>query len=160
MYRNQSLAHKYRETEIKTSNPLQLIVILYDAAICSLKEARGQMERKDIAGRSRSINKCISIISELQSCLDLKAGGDIASSLDRLYDYMKRSIFTANAQQTAEPLAEIENLLEKLRTAWDEVAVQSREPETRSGAHSVSPLGIIEGGDTIGMQLKPLNLSI
>ncbi len=88
----QSLAHRYQEMAIKTANPLQLIVMLYDAAICSLQEAREQIERKDIAGRSRSINKCIAIISELQSCLNLKAGGEIASSLDRLYDYMKRRI--------------------------------------------------------------------
>src|SRR5512138_3553050 len=99
----QSLAHRYREVAIKTASPLQLVVMLYDAAICCIQEAREQMDRRDIEGRSRSINKSIAIISELQSCLNLKAGGEIASSLNRLYDYMKRTIFRANVEQSSAP---------------------------------------------------------
>ena len=65
----QSLAHRYREVAIKTASPLQLVVMLYDAAICCIQEAREQMERKDIAGRSRSVNKCIAIIFRLVCAL-------------------------------------------------------------------------------------------
>ena len=157
----QSLAHRYREVAIKTANPLQLIVMLYDAAICCLQEAQDQIERKDIAGRSRSINKCISIISELQSCLNLNAGGEIASSLDRLYDYMKRRIFKANVEQSVQPLAEIETLLENLRSAWRELVGQT--PGT-----SVKPEGQeLPGSEMSGTsnpagasQAKPFNVSI
>lgn len=117
----QSLAHRYREVAIKTASPLQLVVMLYDAAMCSIQEAREQMERKDIAGRSRSVNKCIAIISELQACLDLKAGGEIAGSLNRLYDYMKARIFRANVEQSTQPLTEVETLLDNLRSAWVEL---------------------------------------
>jgi len=125
MSANQSLVHRYREVAINTSNPLQLIVMLYDAAICALKEAQAHIDSKNISGRSRSINKSITIISELQSCLNLKAGGEIASSLNRLYDYMKRRIFAANVEQSSQPLEEIEILLENLRSAWREIAGQS-----------------------------------
>jgi flagellar protein FliS len=121
----QSLAHRYREVAIKTASPLQLVVMLYDAAICCIQEARGQMERRDIAGRSRSVNQCISIISELQACLNLKAGGEIASSLNRLYDYMKGRIFRANVEQSSQPLTEVETLLENLRSAWVELVGQA-----------------------------------
>ncbi len=123
---NQSPAHRYREVAVKTANPLQLVVMLYDAAICSIQEARAHMDRKDIAGRSRAINRCISVISELQSCLNHQAGGQIASSLDRLYDYMKRRMFKANVEQSVQPLAEVEILLENLRSAWGELALQSQ----------------------------------
>ena len=121
----QSLAHRYREVAIKTASPLQLVVMLYDAAICCIQEAREQMERKDIASRSRSVNKCIAIISELQACLNLKAGGEIAVSLNRLYDYMKGRIFRANVEQTSQPLTEVETLLENLRSAWVELVSQA-----------------------------------
>jgi flagellar protein FliS len=121
----QSYAHRYKEVAVKTASPLQLIVMLYDAAICSAQEARQHIDRKDIAGRSRSINKCITIITELQSCLNLKAGGEIASSLDRLYDYMKRRIFKASVDQSSEPLLEVESLLDNLRSAWMELVNQS-----------------------------------
>jgi flagellar secretion chaperone FliS len=124
MLEHSSPANRYREVAVKTANPLQLVLMLYDAAICSLQEARECINRRDIAGRSRSLNKCIAIISELHSCLNIKEGGEIASSLDRLYDYMKRMIFRANVEQSAQPLAEIESLLENLRSAWSGLIAQ------------------------------------
>jgi flagellar protein FliS len=160
MSANQLFALKYKETAIKTANPVQLIVMLYDTAICSLKEAQQQMKRRDIAGRSRSLSKCIRIISELQSCLDLKAGGEIASSLDRLYDYMKRNIFKANIEQSLQPLVEVESLLENLRSAWNEVSVQARAPEKQSAGQSLSPSEMIDGETPMTLELNSLNLSI
>jgi flagellar secretion chaperone FliS len=121
---NQALAFRYQEVAIKTANSLQLVVMLYDAAICSIKEAQEHIDRKDIASRSRAINKFNSIISELQSCLNMKEGGEIAGSLNRLYDYMKRRSFCANVEQNRQPLAEIETLLENLRSAWSELVGQ------------------------------------
>ena len=124
----QNPAHKYREIAVKTANPLQLVVMLYDAAITCMQEAQAHVHNKNISGRARAINKCISIISELQSCLDRKAGGEIASSLNRLYDYMKRRIFTANVEQSAQPLMEVEGLLGNLRSAWTELIAKTGGP--------------------------------
>ena len=158
---NQAFAHRYREVAVRTANPMQLIVILYDAAICSLQEAREHIECKNIEGRSRSINKCISIISELQSSLNLKAGGDIAKSLDRLYDYMKKRIFAANAQQNAQPLEETGALLEKLRSAWRALAEQTREGAEVSNRQDLPDSAIIGTlAPAAVMQLKPFNVSI
>jgi flagellar secretion chaperone FliS len=154
----QSLAHRYREVAIQTASPLQLIVILYDAAICSIQEAREHMNHRNIAARSRSINKCIAIISELQSSLDLKAGAEIALSLYRLYDYMLRTIFRANADQSTQPLAEVESLLGNLRSAWVEVVNQNQ-----GASPAVQP---IQHGKFVGATVpaaaepKPFNVSI
>jgi flagellar secretion chaperone FliS len=156
----QSPAHRYKEVAVKTANPLQLVVMMYDAAICSLMEAKEQVCRKDIAGRGRSINKCISIISELQSCLNIKQGGEIAASLDRLYDYMKRRIFTANVQQSIEPLEEIESLLGNLRSAWSELVAQNQASSSQQVAQPFPESEMIGSGNPISMQLKSLNISI
>jgi flagellar secretion chaperone FliS len=156
----QSPAHRYREVAVKTANPLQLVVMLYDAAICSIQEAREHMNRGNIAGRSRAINKCISIISELQSCLNLKAGGDIATSLDRLYDYMKRRIFNANVEQSGQPLAEIEILLENLRSAWSELVAQTQGTVDRPAVPQPSNQGMVAATPPEAAQLNSLNISI
>jgi flagellar protein FliS len=160
MSSNQSLAHRYREVAVKTANPLQLVVMMYDAAICSLQEAKEQVGRRDIAGRSQSINKCISIISELQSCLNLKQGGEIATSLDRLYDYMKRRMFTASVEQSIEPLEEIEALLENLRSAWSELAAQTQSSGAQPGAQALPEPEILRSGNPVATQIKSLNISI
>jgi flagellar secretion chaperone FliS len=160
MLENRSLAHHYREVAVKTANPIQLVIMLYDAAICSLKEAREHMDRRNIAGRSRSINKSISIISELQSCLDLKAGGEIAASLNRLYDYMKKRIFCANVEQSMQPLAEIEVLLENLRSAWIELTAQTHSNINHTAASQLKNQGMAPVAPPESMQLKSLNISI
>jgi flagellar protein FliS len=117
----QFLANKYQEVDVGTATPLHLVSMLYDAAICSLEEARGCMERKDISGRSRAINKCNAIIAELQSSLNMKEGGDIASSLNRLYDYMKSTLLRASVEQNTALIVEVSGLLENLRSAWRQI---------------------------------------
>jgi flagellar secretion chaperone FliS len=160
MLENRSLANHYREVAVTTANPIQLIIMLYDAAICSLKEARDHIAHKNIAGRSHSINKCLSIISELQSCLNLKAGGEIAGSLDRLYNYMKKRIFCANVEQSIQPLAEIEALLENLRSAWVELATQTQGTVHQPSAPQYKNQGIASAAPPVSTQLKSLNISI
>jgi flagellar secretion chaperone FliS len=158
---NHALAQRYREVSVRTANPMQLIVILYDAAIYSLREAREQIECKNIEGRSRYINKCISIISELQSSLNLKNGGTIADSLNRLYNYMKGRIFTANAQQNPQPLQEIESLLENLRSAWRMIAEQTREgAEISKPLDFPDPAVIGAAAPVAAIQIKSFNVSI
>ncbi len=145
---DQPLAYRYRDTAIRTANPLQLVVILYDEVIHSLKEAQEHLTRKDIAHRSRCINRATSIMSELQGCLNFKEGGEIAVSLDRLYNYMKQQIFRANVEQRAEPLAETVRLLEGLRSAWCEVAAQAQIAEQLLATPQLPQGGLLKDGMT------------
>ena len=121
MKENQYFANRYKEVDTNTATPLHLVVMLYDAAICSLEEARGHMARKDISGRSRTINKCTSILSELQASLNIREGGDIASSLNRLYEYMKMTLLQAGVDQNPDMVVEVLGLLESLRSAWRQI---------------------------------------
>jgi flagellar protein FliS len=160
MVGNESLAYRYREVAVKTANPLQLVVMLYDAAIFSLQQAQKHIRNKDIEGRSQSLNRSISIISELQSCLNLKEGGEIASSLDRLYDYMKRSIFKANIDQSLQPVQEIEGLLENLRSAWKELVEKSPCAEETVVSAQPSESKLMPAGKPGPAPMSSLNISI
>jgi len=115
-------AIQYRETAIRTANPLELVVMLYEGAIQSLRQAQTCMLGKDIAGRSRAVNRATAMISELQASLSFEHGGEIATSLDRLYTYMKERIFKGNVEQDPKYLAEVVRLLENLNSAWSELA--------------------------------------
>jgi flagellar protein FliS len=128
-------ALRYQEVKIKTATPLELVVMLYDAAIADLKKAQEHIATRNIAARTRCLNKVMSILTELQANLNFEAGGDIASSLNRLYRYMQDRIFQANLQQSAESLKEIVGLLIDLRTAWAEISLkQARENTHAAGA--------------------------
>jgi flagellar secretion chaperone FliS len=149
-------AHRYREVAIKTANPLQLVVILYDGAIHALQEAQEHIRHKNIAGRARCLNRSVAIISELQACLNFKEGGKIADSLNRLYSYMERQIFKANIDQSAEPLAEVVILLENLRSAWGELVAKSQGANSVESATKPASVGVVNAGTT---GLSSLNVS-
>ncbi|MBZ5495461.1 MAG: flagellar export chaperone FliS [Acidobacteriia bacterium] len=129
-----SQAHRYQEVEIKTASPTELVVLLYDAAIAGLQKAQERLAAHDIAGRVRCLNKVTSILTELQANLNFEAGGGIASSLERLYRYMKDLVFRANLQQDTAPLKECVKLLCSLRSAWAEVAQAEKGKARPDGA--------------------------
>jgi flagellar secretion chaperone FliS len=112
----------YLEGRILSASPLDLVNILYEHAILEVQQARESLARRDVAARSRSISKAISIIGELQSSLDHEAGGEIATRLGQLYQYMRTQLTAGNVQQSDKPLGEVAKLLESLGDAWRTVA--------------------------------------
>ena len=149
--------NRYQEVDINTANPLQLVVILYDAAVRSLEEAYRYMQHNDIAGRTRAINKCNDIITELQSSLNLQEGGEIAGSLNRLYDYMKRTLFKAGAEQNPALVVEVTGLFENLRSAWRQVAEANTVPSETSVPSGMNLSGVNVASEAA--QIKSFSIS-
>lgn len=112
----------YRQTEVQSRNPLELVVLLYDGALRFLATAHAAFERNDIPARRQATSRLLAIVSELQSTLDLERGGDIAARLDALYSYMTTRIVDATTTHSAAPLDEVRRLLETLRDAWQTIA--------------------------------------
>lgn len=107
------------ETGVISANPHQLIVMLYDGAISACNRALPLIDSKSYAEKGTMLSKAIMIIeSGLRASLDKKAGGDIAQSLDSLYDYMSNRLYIANLKNQTEPVLEVIKLLNELRTAW------------------------------------------
>lgn len=159
MARNHPQATQYKEVAVQTATPLQLVVMLYDEAILSLQDAKKHILQNNIEGRAKSLNRTISILSELQSSLNRKEGGEIAGSLDRLYDYMKRSIFKANVEQSIQPVEEIEGLLENLRSAWKQVVDKSPNTSQSDAVQKATDTEVMGLGNPAPMHLKTLNIS-
>ena len=61
----------------------------------------------------------MSIINGLRTSLDMDAGGAIAVNLDDLYAYMTRRLIDASAQNDANALSEVIDLLLEIKGAWD-----------------------------------------
>ncbi len=110
--------NNYLETEVLNADPLQLVAILYRAAIASVGAARIHLQAGAIRERSLSIVKAEKIIHELMFSLDHEQGGKISRSLASLYSYMQERLIEANSKQAAPPLMEVEQLLSTLLEAW------------------------------------------
>lgn len=108
----------YLETRVLSADPVELIGISYEFATLRVREARSALAKGAIAERCKAISKAIAILTELDSSLDHKQGGEIAFNLGRLYLYMSQRLAQALVKQTDEPLAEVESLLDTLGGAW------------------------------------------
>jgi flagellar protein FliS len=115
----------YLEARVLSADPVDLIAMSYEFATLRVHEARSALAKGNIAERSKAISKTIAILAELETSLDYKLGGEIASNLGRLYRYMTERLTQANVRQEDKPLAEVESLLETLGEAWRSIRTGS-----------------------------------
>ena len=117
-------ANQYKQTQVKSSTPLELVVMLYDAALQSATTARDAMARRDVPARKAALSRMLAIIAELQNTLDLERGGKIATDLDNLYSWAASRLLDATVQQNVRPIDDVVRVLEPLRDAWRTIATQ------------------------------------
>jgi flagellar protein FliS len=108
----------YKENAVSTQTRGRLIVLLYEGAVKFLHQAIQALEAKDFASKGRYIAKAQAIITELDSCLDTEAGGEIAENLRKLYDFMNRHLDEANMQRDAQRIREVIACMEELLSGW------------------------------------------
>lgn len=108
------------------ATPHRLIQMLFDGALDKLALARGNMQRGEVALKGSHIGLAISIIDGLRMSLDKELGGDIATNLDALYDYMSRRLLAANIQNNPAYLDEVSALIKEVKSAWDAIPVNER----------------------------------
>ncbi len=132
----------YRTNTILTASPGQLVLMLYDGALKALRLAREGFARPEDDFRrieviNQELQKAQLIINELQSGLNFEAGGEMAQSLNRLYDYHNRRLLEANLRKQVAPVIEVEGLLRELRDAWAEMLMK-QESDARDCLHGVA----------------------
>jgi flagellar protein FliS len=108
----------YLEGRVLSADPLELVRMLYQGAIGAVQDARHYLADGKIAERSRSISIACDILMELDAALDHSRGGEIASRLAALYEYMHGKLLEANCRQIDRPLGEVLGLLSTLAEAW------------------------------------------
>ncbi len=108
----------YLESRVLSADGVELVQILYQAALESVERARQHLRDGDIAARASQINRACAILSELTLSLDREAGGDLSQTLLELYDYMERRLIKANVKQSEPPLAEVAGLLATVLEGW------------------------------------------
>jgi len=110
------------ESGINGADPHKLIAMLFQGALLAIANAKNAMLRKDFSTKGAAVSKAMLIIDEgLKASLDKKVGGELAHSLDQLYDYLLSRLLTANLNNDAEILDEVSRLLSELKGAWDAI---------------------------------------
>ena len=131
MYAPSRGINAYRQTEVQSRSPLELVVMLYDGALRFMREARAAFDARDIRRRGEALSRTMAIIDELQNTLDMKAGGDIAASLDQLYTYVRQRLLDASMRQDPAPVDDAIKVMTNLRDGWAEIGARESRPAAR-----------------------------
>jgi flagellar protein FliS len=108
----------YRKMQIETADPANLILMLFDRAIALIEKAKNEIIEKQHEEKNISITKATNIVFELLTSLDKDKGGEIATSLARLYNFVIRELTDANANLNTKALDNTKRILSELRDAW------------------------------------------
>ncbi len=108
----------YRKTQIETANPATLILMLFDRAIVLLDKAKKETLEKDYEQKGYSLTKAYDIITELAVSLDMEKGGEIATSLKRLYGFVLQQIVDADKELDTNKIDNARRVVLELRESW------------------------------------------
>ncbi|MEA4878140.1 flagellar export chaperone FliS [Aminobacterium sp. MB27-C1] len=124
--------NKYITTQIQTASKEQLLLITYDIGIKKCRLAERSLLNKDLEQANENILKAQNVVRELMITLNMEAGGDVASSLMALYDYIYRQLVEANVQKSPDLVAQARGMLEELRTTWEEAIEKLAEERSKA----------------------------
>jgi flagellar protein FliS len=126
-------ANAYKKTSVQTASKEQVLLMLYQAAIRNCKKAMDYIDKGDVAKKGEHIGKLQDIVIELNNSLDMEVGGEIATELSGLYDYILYSSTQANIKIEKEPLESCLNVLNTLYDGWKEAVKQLRAEQANPG---------------------------
>ena len=97
-----------------TKNKAEILLMLYEGAITSLRTARSGIAEKNPRIKGENISKVLAILTELDCALDMEKGGELAENMAGIYRYMINRLGFANCKNDPETLREVERLLGEL----------------------------------------------
>lgn len=119
------------ETSVSSASPHRLIQMLYEGLLQSLTAAKFAKENKSHLQLSQHLKKASNILVGLEEALDFEKGGEIATNLQSLYQYIQFQLPSAQNHNDDEKLQHLIYLATQLKDAWDEINPESGEKNTQ-----------------------------
>ena len=104
------------------ASPHGVVQAMLDAALARIAEASGHLDRGEVAAKGEKIAKALAIVEGLMLSLDKEQGGELAENLERLYDYVARTLLKGHLENRAELLHEAGSILREIKLGWDGIA--------------------------------------
>jgi flagellar protein FliS len=118
---------------VADASPTRLVQIMYEHILAQLVTAQGCMQRisdnlplPDVIAKGKAIGKAVRLINQLNVTLDMERGGEIADKLRSLYEYMLSRLTIANLRNDTRIVAEVIELVRKVKSGWDQIVTDGR----------------------------------
>ena len=122
-------AQAYATTQISTASSVQVVVLLYDGAISSMKLAQEGIVALNFHDKARFLDRALRVVGELSASLNMEEGGVIAKDLQRVYEYIQFEVTQANLKNEPGRLEGPIRCMSAIRESWQELAVQGLKPQ-------------------------------
>ena len=122
-------AQAYAATQITTASSVQVVVLLYDGAISSMKLAQESIVTLNFHDKARFLDRALRVVGELSASLNMEEGGVIGKDLRRLYEYIQFELTQANLKNEPGRLEGPIRCMSEIREAWQELAIQGAKPQ-------------------------------
>lgn len=121
----------YLETQVRDSNPEQLLQLLYEGLTRFLLAGKSNLEKQNWEEGARNLGRARQIVNYLIQLLRPE-GGDISRHLRRLYAYCFEHISLAILEQSPERIDGVLKVVRELSSAWNELALRGPKKQDRT----------------------------
>ena len=111
----------YKQNQVNTASPKELIVMLYEGCIKFLRLAELGLEENKLDLVNENLIKSQNIITELLNTLDMDVEGSISNELADLYEFFLSELFQANIHKDADKIVYVREQMKELLEAWKEI---------------------------------------
>lgn len=116
MYATANVHDRYKQDNVMTASPIDLVIMLYDGCIKNLKLAKLHLEGESVSDFQTCIEKAEEILLELIRSLNLDI--DMSQDLLDLYQFMVNELVKASFTQETEHIDPVINMMSDLRESW------------------------------------------
>jgi flagellar protein FliS len=120
----QQAQRDYLESRVLSAQPAELVEMLYQVAIQSLKKAIAHLKRGDALARAGEISRAQEAVNELMAALDHSVGASFTQTLASLYAYVQQQILKGHAGKSEEALQRAIEILTTLQEGWSGVCTE------------------------------------
>lgn len=109
---------KYKQVQVSTSGPGDVLLLLYQGFFRFTTEAKAAIAAGDLALTGEKVSRAHAILEELCAGLNYEVAPDLCANLEALYGFAMRRLVEANVQRDAALLDEATQALLPLYEAW------------------------------------------
>lgn len=113
--------------EISVADPYYVTKLLYQGLFERLAQAKGAIERGDLALKAKKLSTATAILENLRSTLDFSQSKSIAQGLYDIYSYMIDQVAEASSNLMTQPIDNAIRALMPIKKAWDSIPVTAQQ---------------------------------
>lgn len=133
--------------ELSVSEPYNITKLLFQGIFDKLAQAKGAIERKDLALKSQTMGTAMAILEHLRNTLDFSYNKELAQNLFDLYTFCIDKLTDATFDLDTSKIDDVLKVLKPIKDAWDKIPLSARkEAEAqRSQAARYNPEALATG---------------